>query len=66
MAKRAINYKRDANDIYEAYKATKDAREAEQLFNRTSDRDTKSMMSVGFSAIFVDQWFAFAHAQRRG
>ncbi len=53
MAKRAIDYKRDANDIYEAYKATKDTREAEQLFNRTSDRDTKSMMSVGFSAILL-------------
>ncbi len=53
MAKRAIDYKRDANDIYEAYKAAKDTREAEQLFNRTSDRDTKSMMSVGFSAILL-------------
>ena len=53
MAKRAIDYKRDANDIYKAYKATKDAREAEQLFNRSSDRDTKSMMSVGFSAILL-------------
>lgn len=53
MAKRAIDYKRDANDIYHAYKAAKDAREAEQLFNRTSDRDTKSMMSVGFSAILL-------------
>ena len=53
MAKRAVDYKRDANDIYEAYKAAKDSREAEQLFNRTSDRDTKSMMSVGFSAILL-------------
>ena len=53
MAKRAIDYKRDANDIYHAYKAAKDAREAKQLFNRTSDRDTKSMMSVGFSAILL-------------
>ena len=53
MAKRAIDYKRDANDIYESYKAAKDSREAEQLFNRTSDQDTKSMMSVGFSAILL-------------
>ncbi len=53
MAKRAIDYKRDANDNYEAYKAATVAREAEQLFNRTSDRDTKSQMSIGFSAILL-------------
>jgi hypothetical protein len=53
MAKRAIDFKRDANDNYEAYKAATDAREAERLFNRTSDRDTKSQMSIGFSAILL-------------
>ena len=53
MAKRAIDYKRDANDNYEAYKAATVAREAEQLFNRTSDRDTKSQMSIGFSTILL-------------
>ena len=53
MAKRAIDYKRDANDNYEAYKAATDTREAERLFNRTSDRDTKSQMSIGFSAILL-------------
>ena len=53
MAKRAIDYKRDANDNYAAYKAATDTREAERLFNRTSDRDTKSQMSIGFSAILL-------------
>ena len=53
MAKRAIDFKRDANDNYEAYKAATNAREAERLFNRTSDRDTKSQMSIGFSAILL-------------
>lgn len=53
MAKRAIDYKRDANDNYEAYKAATDTREAERLFDRTSDRDTKSQMSIGFSAILL-------------
>ena len=53
MAKRAIDYKRDANDNYEAYKAATDEQEAERLFNRTSDRDTKSQMSIGFSAILL-------------
>lgn len=53
MAKRAIDYKRDADDSYEAYKATKDSREAERLFDRASDRDTKSQMSIGFSAILL-------------
>ena len=53
MAKRAIDFKRDANDNYEAYKAATNAREAERLFNRTSDRDTKSQMSIGFSTILL-------------
>lgn len=53
MAKRAIDHKRDANDIYAAYKVETNAREAERLFNRASDRDDKSLMSVGFSAILL-------------
>ena len=53
MAKRAIDFKRDANDNYEAYKAATNAREAERLFSRTSDRDTKSQMSIGFSTILL-------------
>ncbi len=53
MTKRAIDFKRDANDNYEAYKAATNAREAERLFNRTSDRDTKSQMSIGFSTILL-------------
>ena len=53
MAKRAIDFKRDADSIYDAYKLAANAQEANQLFNRASDRDTKSQMSVGFSAILL-------------
>ncbi len=53
MAKRAVDLKRDAGDIYNAYKVAPNAREAERLFNRASDRDDKSLMSVGFSAILL-------------
>lgn len=53
MAKRAVDFKRDADDIYNAYKLATNAQEANQLFSRASDRDTKSQMSVGFSAILL-------------
>ncbi len=53
MAKRAIDFKRDADDMYNAYKVAATAQEAERLFNRASDRDAKSQISVGFSAILL-------------
>lgn len=53
MAKKAIDFKRDADKHYDAYKLANNARDAELLFNRASDRDTKSQMSIGLSAIFL-------------
>jgi len=53
MAKRAIYYKRDADNLYTSYKSATNAQDANQLFNRASDRDTKSQMSFGFSAILL-------------
>jgi hypothetical protein len=53
MAKRAVDFKRDADDLYGAYKIANNAQEADRLFDRASDRDTKSQMSVGLSAILL-------------
>jgi hypothetical protein len=53
MAKKAIDFKRDADDIFEAYRLARNAENASQLFDRASDRDTKSQMSVGLSAILL-------------
>ena len=53
MAKKAYDFRRDANDLYDAYKLARSAEEAETLYRRTSDRDTKSQMSIGLSAVLL-------------
>ena len=53
MAKKAVDFKRDADDIYDAYKLARNAQDANNLFDRASDRDTKSQMSIGLSAILL-------------
>ena len=53
MAKKAVDFKRDADDIYDAYKIARNAKNANDLFDRASDRDTKSQMSIGLSAILL-------------
>ena len=53
MAKRSFDFKRDADDLYGAYKLSTNAQEASRLFDRANDRDTKSQMSVGLSAILL-------------
>lgn len=53
MAKKAVDFKRDADDIYDAYKLARNAKNANDLFDRASDRDTKSQMSIGLSAILL-------------
>ena len=53
LAKKAIDFRRDANRVYDAYKAARTSDEAELLFQRASDRDTKCQMSVGVSAVLL-------------
>lgn len=53
LAKRAIDFRRDANSTFEQYELAASAREAEELFQRTSDRDTKSQMSAGLSVVLL-------------
>ena len=53
MAKKAIDFHRDANRVYDAYKLARTAKEADRLFQRTSDRDTKSQMSIGISLVLL-------------
>lgn len=53
MAKKAVDFKRDADSIYDAYRLARNAQDANSLFDRASDRDTKSQMSVGLSAILL-------------
>ncbi len=53
LAKRAIDFRRDANDTFDQYELASNAKQAEKLFQRTSDRDTKSQMSAGLSAVLL-------------
>jgi hypothetical protein len=53
MAKKAHTFRQDANELYDAYKVARNADEAEVLYRRTSDRDTKSQMSIGLSAVLL-------------
>jgi len=53
MAKKAVDFRRDANKLYKAYKLAGNADEAKVLYERTSDRDTKSQMSLGLSAVLL-------------
>jgi hypothetical protein len=53
LAKKALDFRSDANEIYDAYKVARTAEEAKRLFQRTSDRDTKSQMSIGLSLVLL-------------
>ncbi len=53
MAKKAVDFRRDANRSYDDYKLARTSEEAERLFDRTGDYDTKSKMSVGLSVVLL-------------
>lgn len=53
MAKKAVDFRRDANRTYDDYKLARTSEEAERLFDRTGDYDTKSKMSVGLSVVLL-------------
>ena len=53
MTKKAVDFHRDANRVYDAYKLARTAKEADLLFQRSSDRDTKSQMSIGVSVVLL-------------
>lgn len=53
MAKRAVDFRRDANTAFEQYELAANSDDAEELFDRTSDRDTKSQMSAGISVVLL-------------
>jgi hypothetical protein len=50
---RAWDYRRDANKLYKQYKSAPTSEEATSLFRRTSDRDTKSQISIALSAALL-------------
>lgn len=53
LAKRAVDFRNDANDVFDQYELASNAREAEELYDRTSDRDTKSQMAGGLSIVLL-------------
>ena len=53
MAKRAVDFRSDANSTFEQYELASNAQQAERLFQRTSDRDTKSQMAAGLSIVLL-------------
>lgn len=53
MAKRALDFRKDAGEIYDQYLLAASAAEADELFNRSSDRDTKSQMAAGLSIVLL-------------
>ena len=53
LAIRAWDYRREANKLYDRYRSATTANEATDLFKRTSDRDTKSQISVVISTALL-------------
>jgi len=53
LAKRAVDFRKDANSTFEQYEIASSARLADELFERTSDRDTKSQMAGGLSVVLL-------------
>ena len=53
MAKKAVDFRQDANRTYDDYKLARTSDEAERLFDRTGEYDTKSKMSVGLSIVLL-------------
>ncbi len=53
MAKKAVDFRRDADRTYDAYKLAPTSEEAERLYDQTGDYDTKSKMSVGLSVVLL-------------
>jgi hypothetical protein len=53
MAKRAFDFRRDADDVYELYRIAATADEADDLFRKTQDRDTKSQMAGAISVVML-------------
>ena len=53
LAKRSLDFRSDANTTFEQYELASNARQAEELFQRTSDRDTKAQMSAGLSVVLL-------------
>ena len=53
LAKRAVDFRRDANEIYDRYLKASTAEEARELFRRSSDRDTKSQLAAGLSVVLL-------------
>lgn len=50
---KAWDYRRSANDLYKQYKVATTSDQATALFKRTSDRDTKSQISIALSAALL-------------
>ena len=53
FGKRALDFRKDANATFELYELASNARQAEELFQKTSDRDTKSQMAAGLSVVLL-------------
>jgi hypothetical protein len=53
MAKKAVDFRQDANRTYGAYRLASTSEEAARLYDRTGDYDTKSKMSVGLSVVLL-------------
>jgi hypothetical protein len=53
LALKAWDYRRDANGLYDQYKKATTSEQATTLFKRTSDRDTKSQISIALSAALL-------------
>ena len=53
MAKKARDFHRSGDQIYQDYLVADNSQDAERLYDRASDRDTKSQMSIAISAVML-------------
>ena len=50
LTRQGLDYRRQANDLYDLYKASNDPTEASSLYQRTTNRDVKSQVSLALAA----------------
>ena len=53
MAKKARDFNRSGDQIYQDYLVADNSQDAERLYDRASDRDTKSQMSIAISTVLL-------------
>ena len=53
LTMKGLDYRQQADDLYDRYNASSDADEASRLYQRTTNRDVKSQVTLALAAAFA-------------